>query len=76
MVERTLRLTWHRAVAMAAIYAGLLFAHAAIDAVFHVHEQLLFLGATLVVPMWAISTAVYTFDNLMFDRGQRRRLPM
>ena len=76
MIQRTLRLTWRKALMMGAIYAALLAAHVAVDAVFHVEEQILFLGATVVVPMWAISAAVYTFDNLMFDHGQRRRLPL
>lgn len=72
MIDRTLRLTWRKALLMAAVYAGLLLAHFAVDGVLHINEPVLFLAAVLVIPMWAISAAVYTFDNLMISRGRGR----
>lgn len=65
-----LRLTWRKGLLMAGVFAGLLLAHAAIQAVFGVQETILFLGASLIVPIWAIAAAVYTFDNLMIPRGR------
>jgi len=73
MIDRTLRLTWRKGLAMAAVFAALLAAHLAVDALFRVDEQVLFLGATLVVPMWALSSAVYTFDSSMIARGESWR---
>lgn len=75
MIDRTLWLTWRKALLMAALFASLLLAHLAVDAVAHVEEPVLFLAAVLLVPMWAISAAVYTFDSLMIPRGQGRRHP-
>jgi hypothetical protein len=73
MIESTLWLTWRRGLIMAATYGALLFGHFAVDALFHIDEQILFLGATILVPMWAISAAVYSFDSLMIGRGGRWR---
>jgi len=74
MIYRTLRLTWRKALLMVAVYVGLLGAHFAVAGLMHVDEPVLFLAAALLVPLWAISAAVYTFDNLTFphDRGWRR----
>lgn len=74
MIDRTLMLTWRLGLLMAAIFTGLLLAHAALQAMIGVPEQILFLGAALVVPMWAMSAALYTFNRLMVPRrfGQRR----
>jgi hypothetical protein len=73
MIDRTLRLTWRKGLVMAAVFALLLAAHFAVMALFQVNEQILFLGATLVVPMWALSSAVYTFDSFMIARGESWR---
>jgi hypothetical protein len=76
MIHRTLMLTPRSALLMAAIWAVLLAAHLAIDAAYGVDEPVLFLAAAIVVPLWAISAAVYTFDNLMLPRGSARRRPV
>ena len=70
MIDRTLRLTWRKALLMAAVYAGLLLAHVSVDGALHVDEPVLFLAAVLVVPMWAISAAVYTLDDRMLRAGR------
>jgi hypothetical protein len=76
MIDRTLWLTWRKALLMAGVFAGLLLTHFAVDAVLHVNEPVLFLAAAIVIPLWAISAAVYTFDNLMLPRGSARRRPV
>jgi hypothetical protein len=76
MIYRTLMLTPRKALTMAAVWAALLLGHLAIDAAFGVNEPVLFLAAALAVPLWAISAAVYTFDNLMLPRGAERRNPV
>jgi hypothetical protein len=73
MIERTLMLTWRKALLMAAVFAGLLFGHIAVNAICRIDEAVLFLGAALVVPMWAISAAVYTLDSLLTAGGRGRR---
>jgi len=45
----------------------------AVDVLLHVDEPILFLGATLVVPLWALSAAVYTFDSSMIAPGESWR---
>jgi hypothetical protein len=75
MIERTLMLTWRKALLMAAVCAGLLFGHVAVNVICRVDEAVLFLGAALVVPMWAISAAVYTFDSLLVPGRLVRRRP-
>jgi hypothetical protein len=75
MIDRTLMLTWRKALLMAAVCACLLLAHFAVDAIFNIDESILFLGAALAVPMWAISAAVYTFDSLMIPSARGRRNP-
>jgi hypothetical protein len=40
---------------------------------FRVDEQVLLLLAAIVVPLWAISAAVYSFDSLALWRGARWR---
>jgi len=76
VIEKTLRLTWRKALVMAATWAVLISGHLAVDALFRVDERILFLGATLLVPVWAISAAVYSFDCLMIERRERwRRSP-
>ena len=69
-------LTSRKALVMVAIWAALLVGHVAVDAAFNVNEPVLFLAASLLVPLWAISAAVYTFDNLMLPRGSARRRPV
>jgi len=73
VIDRTLRLSWRKGLAMAAVFAALLVAHLAVDAMLHIDEPVLFLGATLVVPLWALSAAVYTFDSSMIARGESWR---
>ena len=73
VIDRTLRLSWRKGLAMAAVFAALLAAHFAVDVLLHVDEPILFLGATLVVPLWALSAAVYTFDSSMIARGESWR---
>jgi hypothetical protein len=73
MIDRTLRLTWRKGLLMAAIYAALLAAHFLVHGAYHIDEPILFLAANLVVPMWAISAAVYTFDDVMISPGRGRR---
>jgi hypothetical protein len=75
MIDRTLRLTWRKALLMAAVYAGLLLVHFVIRGALHVDEPVLFLAAVFLVPIWAISAAVYTFDELAIRRGGRWRHP-
>jgi hypothetical protein len=75
MIDRTLRLTWRTALLMAAVYAVLLLGHLAMLELLHLDEPVLFLAAVLVVPIWAISAAVYTFDNLTITRGRNWRHP-
>jgi len=73
VIDRTLRLSWRKGLTMVAVFAALLVAHSAVNALLHVDEQILFLGATLVVPMWALSSAVYTFDSFMIAPGESWR---
>ncbi len=75
MMYSLFRLTWRKALVMSAVYFGLLLVHGAVDAMFGVDESVLFLAATLLVPMWAIASAVYTFDSLMIPRGRGWRHP-
>jgi uncharacterized membrane protein YqjE len=73
MIEKTLKLTWRKALMVAVVYAALLVAHLAVSVIFHIDEQILLLGAAVVVPLWAISAAVYSFDNLALWRAARWR---
>jgi hypothetical protein len=75
MIDRTLMLTWRKALFAAAGWAALLLAHFAVDAIFNIDEPVLFLGAALVVPIWAISAALYTADSLVFPGARERRHP-
>jgi len=76
MVDKVLRLTWRKVLLAVLVYAALLAAHLAVNALFRVDDQVLFLGATLVVPLWAISAGVYSFDSLALWRSARwRRSP-
>jgi hypothetical protein len=70
-IDRTLRLTWRKALLMATFYVALLGAHFLVEGSFHAKEPVLLLAATLVVPMWAISAAVYTLDDVMLSPGLR-----
>jgi hypothetical protein len=73
MIERTLRLTRRNVLLAAVVYAALLVAHLVASALFRVDDQILLLGAAVVVPVWAISAAVYSFDSLALWRGARWR---
>ena len=73
MIDRTLRLTWRKGLLMAAIYAALLAAHLLVHGAYHISDPILFLAANLIVPMWAISAAVYTFDDVMISPARGRR---
>jgi fatty acid desaturase len=73
MIEKTLKLTWRKALLVAVVYAALLAAHLVVSVLFRVDEQVLLLLAAIVVPLWAISAAVYSFDSLALWRGARWR---
>ena len=76
MIEKTLKLTWRKVLLVAVVYATLLAAHLVVSVLFRVDEQVLLLAAAIVVPLWAISAAVYSFDSLTLWRGARwRRAP-
>ena len=76
MIEKTLKLTWRKALLVAVVYATLLATHLVVSVLFRVDEQVLLLAAVIVVPLWAISAAVYSFDSLTLWRGARwRRAP-
>jgi hypothetical protein len=75
MIDRTLRLTWRKGLLMLAVWAVLALAHFAVGAVWNVDEPVLLLAATFIVPIWAISAALYTFDNYVISPGHGRRPP-
>jgi hypothetical protein len=77
MIERTLRLTWRKGLQMAAVWAVLMLARLVVDVVLHSGEPFLTLAAGLLVPMWAISAAVYTWANseIAPGRGWREGKP-
>jgi len=68
MADRLLRLTWRKVLLMLAVWAVLLGAHYAVDALLHTEEVILQLAAVFGVPVWAICAGVYTFDNSMIRR--------
>jgi len=77
MIDRTLRLTWRKGLLMAAVWGALLLARFVIDGLSHTDQPLLTLAAGLIVPMWAISAAVYTWANFAIapGRGWRDSMP-
>ena len=77
MIDRTLRLTWRKVLLMAAVWVVLMLAHSVVDGLWQIDEPLLTLAAGLIVPMWAISAAVYTWSNSAIapGRGWRESQP-
>ena len=73
MIDRTLRLTWRKALLATVAYTLVLLAHFAVDGLLHVDEPVLLLVATLGFSLWAISAGVYTLDVLMLAQSRGRR---
>jgi hypothetical protein len=70
MIDRTLRLTWRKCLLMAAVWLALMLVRVLVDGVWQIHEPLLTLAVGLIVPMWAISAAVYTWANSQIAPGR------
>jgi len=75
MIDRTLRLTWRKALVAMVVYAALLLAHLAVARLLRFDEPVLLLTATLGFAMWAVSAAVYTLDVFTLSPGRGRRPP-